>query len=162
MLTLKVVPSTISSYNSTKRKSKILSQFGLGHVAPFIANVREKAVTMHPSCVAGPCRPTLSLIVEKALVNNIKDAKSHPHPICILGWARHSREDGSRRRATRKTKRLKKPFGPIGEATKTKTLAEIDDAESDSNDSNARLSRGNNDTIHAIVPYDSTYFEGDE
>jgi hypothetical protein len=134
----------------------------LGHVAPFIANVRKKAVAMHPSCVAGPCRPTLSLVVEKALVNNIKDAKRRPHPICTLRRARHSREDGYRRRATRKTKRLKKAFGPIGEARKTKTLAEIDGAESDSNDSNARLSGGNNDTIHAIVPDDSTYFEGDE
>jgi hypothetical protein len=57
---------------------------------------------------------------------------------------------------------LKKAIGPTREARKTKTLAEIDSFESDNNDSNARLSGGNNDTIHAIVPDDSTYFEGDE
>jgi hypothetical protein len=110
----------------------------------------------------GPCRPMFSLNIEGAPINNINDAERRLHSMYTLRRARHSREDGYRRRATRKTKRLKKAFGPIGEARKTKTLAEIDGAESDSNDSNARLSGGNNDTIHAIVPDDSTYFEGDE
>ena len=62
----------------------------------------------------------------------------------------------------RKTKRLKKVVGPIVEAKKTKTLKKIDGSKSDSNDSNAGLSRGNNKTSHAKALDDSSYFEGDE
>jgi hypothetical protein len=62
----------------------------------------------------------------------------------------------------RKAKRLKKVVGPIVEARKTKTLEKIDGSESDSDDSNAGLSRGNNKTSLAKAPDDSSYFEGDE
>jgi hypothetical protein len=75
------------------------------------------------------------------------------------GWARRSREDGFERRATRKKKRLKKVVGPIVEARKIKRLVEIDSSESNSDDIDAGLSEGNNNTNHAEAPDDSSYFE---
>jgi hypothetical protein len=82
--------------------------------------------------------------------------------IRTLRWAKCSRGDRFERRAMRKTKRLKKVVGPTKEARKTKMLAEIDSFKNDSDDSNDGLSEVNNDTSHAKVPDDSSYFEEDE
>lgn len=73
-----------------------------------------------------------------------------------------SREDRFERLAMRKTKRLKKVVGPTKEVKKTKMLVEIDNFKSDSDDSNAELSKRNNDTSHIKVPDDSSYSEGDK
>jgi hypothetical protein len=71
-------------------------------------------------------------------------------------------EDGPRKGATKQTKQIKKTTGPIEDTTKTRALAEFGGYESDSNDSNAELSSGNDDTSHAEAPSDSTYYKGDE
>jgi hypothetical protein len=64
MPTLEVVPPIVPSRISTKEKSKIASQFSLGHVAPFVVDLRGKAVAMHVLVVMGPSGPTLSLHIE--------------------------------------------------------------------------------------------------
>jgi hypothetical protein len=162
MLSLKAIPSTIPFRTSTKRKSKIPSQFTLGNVALFVANLRGKTVTTHSTCVTGPSRPMLSLDFGGAPTNNINSGKRSPHPMCTLRRVRLSRDDGSERLTRRKTKGLKKALGPTVEAKKTKMLAEIDGSESDSNDCNARLFGGNNNTSHAEELDDSSYSVGDE
>jgi hypothetical protein len=157
---LKAVPPTVPSFTSTKEKSKIPSQFSLDHVASFIADLKGKVVATHSTCVGGPYRPMLFLNLEGAPTNNISNVKRRPHPLCTLGRARRSREDGFERRATRKTKRLKKADGPTREARKTKMLSEINGSES--NDIDAGLSGGKNDTSHAKAPDDSNYSKEDE
>jgi hypothetical protein len=61
---LKAVPPTIPSRTSTKGNSTISSQFSLGHVASFVADLRGKAAATRSTCVTGPSRPTLFLDVE--------------------------------------------------------------------------------------------------
>jgi hypothetical protein len=103
-----------------------------------------------------------SLDVEGVPTDIINDAKRCSYPIRTLRQARRIREFGFERGAMRKTKRLKKAFGPTTEAMKTKMLAEINDSKSDSDDSDSELSKGNNKTSHAKAPNDLNYFEGDE
>jgi hypothetical protein len=54
MLPLKVVPPIVPSPTIMKGKSKIPSQFSLGNVASFVANLRRKAVATHSTCVTSP------------------------------------------------------------------------------------------------------------
>jgi hypothetical protein len=110
----------------------------------------------------GSSRPTLSLNVAGTPTNNINDIERRLHLMCTLGRVRRSREDGSERFIRRKTKRLKKAIDPTMEAKKTRTLVKIDSSESDSDNINARLLGRNNNTNHAEVPDDSSYYEGDE
>jgi hypothetical protein len=125
MPTLEVVPPIVPSRISTKEKSKIASQFSLGHVAPFVVDLRGKAVAMHVLVVMGPSGPTLSLHIEGIPMNNINNAKRRPHPIYALGQTRHLQEDRSKRPAKRKARILKKAFGPIMEAKKTSRLRRL-------------------------------------
>jgi hypothetical protein len=62
----------------------------------------------------------------------------------------------------RMAKRLKNAIGPTEEGMKIRMLAEFDNSESESDDSNDGLSEGNNDTSHVEVPDDSSYCEGDK
>jgi hypothetical protein len=146
----------------TQGKSKIPSQSTLGHVVPFVANLRDNAVATHPTCVVGPCRRTIPLDVKRALTNNRNDAERCLHSMRILGRTRRSREDGFERLAMRITKNLKKVASPIVEGRKTKMLAEIDGSESDSDINDDGLSGRNDDTSHVELLNDSTYSEGDE
>jgi hypothetical protein len=103
----------------------------------------------------------LSPDIEAAPTNNPNDGNKRPPPIRALGRARHPREDGPRRGVTKQTKRIKSASGPTQEKTKTKKLIEFGCGGGDSDNSDAELSGENDDTSHAEVPSDSTYYEGD-
>jgi hypothetical protein len=76
---LYVVPPTVPSRASTRSKSKNAPQNSLGHVAPFVANLRGQALPRQSTTSVGPRRPMLS-------------------PSRALGRARRPREDGPRQR----------------------------------------------------------------
>jgi hypothetical protein len=101
---LQAFPSTIPSCASTRLKSKIASQFSLGAIAPFIANLRGQALARQSTCLVGLRRPMLSSDVEGTPMNNINNVNKRPHPICVLGQAKRPREDGPREGATKQTK----------------------------------------------------------
>jgi hypothetical protein len=101
---LQVVPSTVPSRASTRSKSKNAPQSSLGHVAPFVANLRGQALPRQSTTSVGPRRPMLSHDIEGAPTNNPNNGNKHPPPICALGRARHPREDGPRRGVTKQTK----------------------------------------------------------
>ena len=109
-----------------------------------------------------PSGSMLSLDVEGASMNNTNNVNGHLHPIGALGRARCPRKYGLKRGGTKQAKRIRMAIGPIEEATKTMALAEIDGCESNCDDSDAKLSRGNNDNNFAEAPSDSAYCEGDE
>jgi hypothetical protein len=155
---LQVVPPTIPSRASMRSKSKNAPQSSLGHVAPFVANLRGQALPRKSTTSVGPCRPILSRDVEGAPTNNTDNGNERLPPICALGRARRPREDGPRRDVTKQTKQIKSATGPTQDKTKTKKLVEFGCA---GRDSDADLSGENDDTSHAEVPSDSTYCEGD-
>jgi hypothetical protein len=154
---LKVVIPTVPSRTSTEGNSKIPFQFSLGHVRPFVINLKGKAAATRVVVVMCLFQSTLFLDVKRMTTNNINYIGRRPCPVRPLEQARHSREDWSERPIGRKAKRLMKAVGPTVEARETMTLAKIDGFESGSNDSDARLSGRNDDTIHAKVLDDSNY-----
>jgi hypothetical protein len=111
-LPLQVVPPTIPSRASTRSKSKNAPQSSLGHVAPFVANLRGQALPRQSTTSVGPRRPMFSCDVEGAPTNNIDNGNERLPPIRALGRARHPREDGRRRDVTKQTKRIKSATGP--------------------------------------------------
>jgi hypothetical protein len=145
-----------------KRKSKIFSNFSLGLVAPFVANLRDKVAAMSVLTVLGPSRLTFSLVVQETPTKNISNAERCSHPMHALRQARHSWEDQLERPIGRKAEKLKKAVGPTVEARKMKTFAEIEDSESDSNDNDDGIFGKNDNTNYAEAPNDSNYFEGDD
>jgi hypothetical protein len=155
---LQVVSPTVPSCASMRSKSKNAPQNSLGHVAPFVANLRGQALPKQSTTSVGPCRPMLSRDVEGAPTNNIDNGNEHLPPIRALGRARRPREDGPRRDVTKQTKRIKSTTGPTQDKTKTKKLVEFGCA---GRDSDAELSGENDDTSHAEAPSDSIYCEGD-
>jgi hypothetical protein len=158
---LQVVPPTIPSRASTRSKSKNAPQSSLGHVAPFVANLKGQALPRQSTTSVGPNRPMLSRDVEGAPTNNIDNGNGRLPPIHALGRARRPREDGPRRDVTKQTKQIKSATGPTQDKTKTKKLVEFGCVGRNSDDSVAELSGENDDTSHAEVPSDSTYCEGD-
>jgi hypothetical protein len=158
---LQVVPPTIPSRASTRSKSKNAPQSSLGHVAPFVANLRDQALPKKSTISVGPRRPMLSRDVEGAPTNNIDNGNERLPPIRALRWARHPREDGPRRDVTKQTKRIKSATGPTQDKTKTKKLVEFGCVGHDSDDNDAKLLGENDDTSHAEAPSVSTYCEGD-
>jgi hypothetical protein len=82
--TLKTVPPINPSHTSTKEKSKNPSNFSLGYVAPFVANLMGNALATQSTCVAGQCGPMLSLDIEGAPTNTTNDVERHLHPISTL------------------------------------------------------------------------------
>jgi hypothetical protein len=158
---LQVVPPTVPSRATTRSKSKNASQSSLGHVAPFVANLKGQALPRQSTTSVGPWRSMLSRDVEGAPTNNTDNCNERPPPICALRWARRPREDGPRRDVTKQTKRIKSGIGPTQDKTKTKKLLEFGCGGGNSNDSDAELSGENDDTSHAEAPSDSTYCEGD-
>jgi hypothetical protein len=105
---------------------------------------------------------TLFLDIEGAPTNNTNDLDRRPLPIRTLRRARRLRKHGYERGGPRNTKKFKKAFGLIGDARKTKMLAEIDGLKNDCDDSDAEFSRGTNNTSHAKAPSNSTYCKGDD
>ena len=103
-LPLQAFSPTIPSRASTRLKSKIASQFSLGVVASFIANLRGQALARQSTCLVDPRRPMLSRDVEGAPMDNINNINKRFHPICALGQARRPREDGPKEGATKQTK----------------------------------------------------------
>jgi hypothetical protein len=158
---LQVVPPTVPSCASTRSKSKNAPQSNLGPIASFVANLRVQALARQSTIFVGPRRPMLSRDVERVPTNNIDNGNERLPPICGLGRARRPREDGPRRDVTKQTKRIKSATGPTQDKTKTKKLVEFGCAGRDSDDNDAELSGENDDTNHAEVPSDSTYYEGD-
>jgi hypothetical protein len=157
---LQVVPPTVPSRVTTRSKSKNALQSSLGHVAPFVANLRGQALPRQSTTSMGPRRPMFSCDVEGAPTNNTDNGNEGPPPIRALGRARHPREDGPRRDVTKQTKRIKSATGPTEDKMKTKKLVEFGCAGYDSDNSDAKLSGENDDTSHAEAPSDSTYCEG--
>jgi hypothetical protein len=84
---------TVLSYTSTKEKSKIPSHFSLGYVAPFVANLREKAAATCVPTEMDPSGPTLSLNVEGTPINNVNDVERCPYSMRLLKRAKRSKED---------------------------------------------------------------------
>jgi hypothetical protein len=158
---LQVVPPTVPSRASTRSKSKNAPQSNLDLVAPFVANLRGQALPRQSTTSVGPRRPMLSRDVEGAPTNNTDNGNKRPPPICVLGQARHPREDGPRRDVTKQTKQIKSATRPTQDKTKTKKLIEFGCAGRDSDNSDAELSSENDNTSHAEAPSDSTYYEGD-
>jgi hypothetical protein len=158
---LQVVPPTVPSRASTRLKSKNATQSSLGHVAPFVANLRGQALPRQSTTYVGPRRPMLSHDVEGAPTNNTDNGNERLPPIRALGRARRPREDGPRRDVTKQTKRIKSATGPSQDKMKTKKLIEFGCARRESDDSDDELSGENDDTSHAEAPSDSTYCEGD-
>ena len=158
---LKVVLPTIPSHTSTEGNSKIPFYFSLGHVAPFLINLKNKAATMRVVVVMCLFQLTLFLDIKRTTTNNINYVERRPCPMRLLEQARHSREDWFERPVGRKAKRLMKAINPTMEARKTMMLAKIDGSKSSSNDSDAGLSRRNDDTNHAKVLDDSNYSKKD-
>jgi hypothetical protein len=156
-LPLQVVPSTVPSYASTRSKSKNAPQISLGHVAPFVANLKSQALLRQSTTSVGPRRLMLSRDVEGAPTNNTNNGNKRPPPIRALGRARRPREDGPRRGVTKQTKRIKSATGPTQDKMKTKKLVEFGCAGSDSDNNDAKLSSENDDTSHTEAPSDSTY-----
>jgi hypothetical protein len=140
-----------------KAKSKAPSQFTLDHVAPFVADLRSNVVAPHPTCIGEPYRMALPLDVQGTFQNNKYNAERHPRPMCTLGQARRPKEEGSEKCATKMAKKLKKATGRIEEGTKTRTLVEFDNSESENDESNDGLSKGNSDTSHVEASDDSFY-----
>jgi hypothetical protein len=83
---LQVVPPTIPSRASTRSKSKNAPQSSLGHVAPFVANLKGQALPRQSITSVGPCRPMLSRDVEGAPMNNTDNGNERLPPIRALGW----------------------------------------------------------------------------
>jgi hypothetical protein len=160
MLPLRAVPSTVPSRTSTRSKSKITSQFGLGRVASFVTNLKGQALARQSTSLVG--LPMLSHDVEGSPMNDIHDVDIRPHPICAVGWARRLRKDGPKRGGTKQAKRIRVATDSFKDTTKTRALLEIDVRESDRDDNDTKSLGGNDDTSHAEVPSDSTYCEGDE
>jgi hypothetical protein len=158
---LQVVPPIVSSRATTRSKSKNAPQSSLGHVAPFVANLKGQALPRQSTTFVGPRRPMLSRDVEGAPTNDTDNGNERVPPIRALGRARRPREDGPRRDVTKQTKRIKSATRPTQDKTKTKKLVEFGCAGCDSDDNDAELSSGNDDTSHAEAPSDSTYCEGD-
>jgi hypothetical protein len=158
---LQLVPPTVPSHASTRSKSKNAPQSSLGPVAPFVTNLRGQALPRQSTTSVGPRRLMLSRDVEGAPTNNTDNGNEHLPPIRALGRARRPREDGPRRDVTKQTKRIKSTTGPTQDKTKTKKLVEFGCVGRDSDDSDAELSGGNDNTRHAEAPSDSTYCEGD-
>jgi hypothetical protein len=158
---LQVVPPTVPSRASTRSKSKNAPQSSLGHVAPFVANLRGQALPKQSTTSVGPRRPMLSRDIEGAPTNNIDNGNERLPPIRALGRARRLREDGPRRDVTKQTKQIKSATGPIQDKTKTKKLVDFGCIGRNSDDSDAELSGENDDTSHVEAPSDSTYCEGD-
>jgi hypothetical protein len=104
----------------------------------------------------------LSRDVKGALLNDTNVVRRHPYPIRVLGRARRPRKYGPKRGGTKQAKRVRVATNPTEDATKTKTLAEIDGRESNRNDNDTKSLKGNDDTSYAEAPSDSTYCEGDE
>jgi hypothetical protein len=150
------------SRTSTKEKSKTPSQFNIGHVASFVAKLRNKATAMRIPILMGPYGPTLLFDSEGTPINNMNNAKRHACSMCILGWIRYLKEDWSKRSTGKKEKRLKKATGHTMDAREIKILIEIDSFESGSHDFDDGLSGGNDNTNHTKAPNDSNYFEGDD
>ena len=69
-VSLKAVPPTVLSCIFIKAKCRAPSQFKLGHIAPFIANLRSNVVALQPTSVWEPCGTTLPLDVQGMLPNN--------------------------------------------------------------------------------------------
>ena len=156
-----MVPLTIPSYASTRSKSKNAPQSNLGHVAPFVANLRGQALPKQSTTSVGPRRLMLSLNIEGAPTNNIDNGNERLPPICALGQARHPRKDGPRRDVTKQTKRIKSTTGPTQDKTKTKKVIEFGCIGHDSDNNDAKLSSKNDDTSHTKAPSNSTYCKGD-
>jgi hypothetical protein len=156
-----VVPPIVPSRATTRSKSKNAPQSSLGHVAPFVANLRGQALPRQSTTSVGPRRPMFSHDVEGAPTNNTDNGNERPPPICALGRARCPREDGPRRNVTKQTKRINSATGPTQDKTKNKKLVDFGCAGNDSDDSDAELSSENDDTSHAKASSDSTYCEGD-
>jgi hypothetical protein len=119
-------------------------------------------VALYPTGVEEPSGTTLPLDVQGMLPNNRNNGKRHSLPVRTLGRARRPREEGSKRRATRTPKRLKKSIGPIEDGPKKRTLAEFDSSKSQSDDGDDGLFEGNNEASHAEASDDSSYSKGDE
>jgi hypothetical protein len=149
---LQVVPPTVPSCASKRSKSKNAPQSSLGHVAPFVANLRGQALPKQSTTSLGPRRPMLSCDVEGAPTNNIDNGNECLPPIRALGRARRLREDGPRRDVTKQTKRIKSATGPTQDKTKTKKLVDFGCVGRDSDNSDAELSGKNDDTSHAVIP----------
>jgi hypothetical protein len=98
---LQVVPPTVPSRASTRSKSKNAPQSSLGHVAPFVANLRDQALPRQSATSVGPRRPMFSRDIEGDPTNNTNNGNKRPPPICALGRARRPREDGPRRNVTK-------------------------------------------------------------
>jgi hypothetical protein len=98
---LQVVPPTVPSRASTKSKSKNAPQRSLGHVAPFVANLRGQELPRQSTTSVGPRRPMFSCNVEGAPTNNVDNGNERLPPIRALGRARRPREDGPRRDVTK-------------------------------------------------------------
>jgi hypothetical protein len=158
---LQVVPPTIPSRASTRSKSKNALQISLDPIAPFVANLKDQALSRQFTTSLGPRRPMLSRDVEGAPMNNTNNGNKHPPLVRALRRARHPREDGPRGGVRKQTKRIKSATRPTQDKTKTKKLIEFGCGHSDNDDSDAELSGENDDTSHAEAPNESTYCEGD-
>jgi hypothetical protein len=89
---LQVVPPTVPSRASTRSKSKNAPQSSLGHVAPFVANLRGQALPRQSTTSLGLRRSMLSPDVEGAPTNNTNNSNKRLPPVRALRQARRPRE----------------------------------------------------------------------
>ena len=158
---LQVIPPIVPSRTSTRLKPKNVPQSSLGHVAPFIANLRGQALPRQSTTSVGPYRSMISRGIEGASTNSADNGNERLLPICALRWARCPREDGPSRNVTKQTKQTKDATRPTQRQKKTKNLIEFGCTRCNSDNRDAKLSSKNDDINHAEAPSDSTYCKGD-